>query len=140
MVLRDEPIAGINDCPGNDVFDIPHRIDPADLCRQITQAPSDRHPTEIGKALGKVDRRRHREVESSNAVIANLTLEPRPDVIYDILMQTVRGAAACEKDGDIIPKLPGLGTRVPSAFGLPDDRLEACVGTVRRTRTPSCPW
>ena len=53
-----------------------------------------------------------------------MALEPRPDGFHYILVQTVRGAAAGDKDGNIVPGLPTLGIRLAMSLGVPDNCVE----------------
>ena len=112
VVLRDEPVTGIDDPARTNVVNVAHGIDPSDVRRRVAQAPGNSHPAEVRKGLGQVDGPRHRQFEAPDSIVADIAPEPRPDGFHDILMQTINGAAAGEKDRDIVPGLPGLGMRV----------------------------
>ena len=109
LILRDEPVAGIDDPRRINVVDVAHGIDPTDFRRRVAQAPGNGHPAEVRERLGQIDGRRHRQVESPNAVVTDIALEPRPDGFHHILMQAVCRATACDKDRYIVPGLPILG-------------------------------
>ena len=124
MVLRDEPVGGIHDPQWANVVNVAHGVDASDVRGRVTQAPGNGHPAEVGKGLGEIYGRRHRQFEAPNAIVANIALEPRPDVFHDVLMQPVRGPTAGEKNRDVIPRLPGLGVWIPMAFRAQHDRVE----------------
>ena len=137
LVFGHEALGIVDDGARPDVLNVTHDIDLADIRRLIAQTPSNGHSTEICKGLWEVGCAWHRQLEPTDSVVAKIALQQRADGRQNVLMQAIRCPPSCEKDRDIIPRLPSPSVWVPMSLRLPNDRMECAFALPLTTGSSS---